>query len=215
MEGDVASTGRLRKISPDLTHNDPHTLGDIPFHTISSLSESPFEKGLLYAGTDDGRVWITTNDGGDWTEISEGLAARRWISRIIASQHIKGVVYLAQNGKRHDDFTAYLWKSTDYGQTWRSIAGNIPLGPINVIREDPKNVEHLFVGTDLGVYLSIDGGKQYHTLSHRLPTTFVSDLIIHPRDDIIVISTHGRGMYAMDGGALRRRIRKVRGRVVR
>jgi photosystem II stability/assembly factor-like uncharacterized protein len=105
---------------------------------------------------------------------------------------------MAQNGKRHDDFTPYLWKSVDFGKSWRSIVANIPSGPINVVREDPKNKDVLYVGTDLGVYVSNDGGKQWHVLANQLPTTFVSDLVIHPRDDIMVISTHGRGMWAMD-----------------
>ena len=128
------------------------------------------------------------------------------MDRIAASAFDEGTVYLAQNGKRNDDFAAYLFKSTDYGKTWRDITGNIPCGPINVVREDPANRNILYVGTDLGVYVSINGGKSWHVLANDLPTTFVHDLVIHPRDDIMVIATHGRGMWAMD-------VRPIRGLV--
>ena len=84
------------------------------------------------------------------------------------------------------------------GKTWKNLSAKIPSGPINVIKEDPKNANVLYVGTDLGVYVSVDGGQAWHVLANQLPTTFVHDLIVHPRDDIIVIATHGRGMYAMD-----------------
>ena len=105
---------------------------------------------------------------------------------------------VAQNGKRNDDFTPYLWKSTDHGDHWSNLSANIPSGPINVIREDPSQAGVLYVGTDLGVYVSIDAGESWEALGNGLPPTFVHDLIIHPRDNIMVIATHGRGMYALD-----------------
>ncbi len=188
----------LKRISPDLTNNRLEEIGDIPFQTLSSISESPFEFGVIYVGTDDGNVHVTHDSGRTWDKIDSGIKSNRWISRIEASRHTDGTVYMSQNGKRHDDFTPYLWKSADFGKTWRSIVANIPSGPINVVREDPKNKDVLYVGTDLGVYVTTDGGKQWHVLANQLPTTFVSDLVIHPRDDIMVISTHGRGMWAMD-----------------
>jgi len=185
-------------ISPDLTYNDLDKIGDIPYQTIYTISESPFKFGLIYVGTDDGRVWRTDDSGDDWIELTGNLPAGKFISRIEASRFDEGTVYMSQNGKRDDDFAAYLWKSTDYGETWEDISANIPLGPVNVIREDPINPRILYVGTDLGVYASVSGGEFWEALSNGLPTTFVSDLLIHPRDQIMVISTHGRGMYAMD-----------------
>ncbi len=154
-------------------------------------------------GTDDGRVHVTRDGGKDWSEITKGVTAHRWISRLVASRYREGTVYMAQNGKRHDDFTAYLWRSDDHGETWTSIVGDIPLGPINVIREDPRDKDILYVGTDIGVYVSTDGAVSWHVLGANLPSTFVHDLVIHPRDDIIVIATHGRGMYAMDARLIR------------
>ncbi len=195
---------QFERISPDLTHNDEATMGDIPFHTLTALSESPLQFGVIYAGTDDGRAHVTRDGGRTWREIVQGLAPERWVSRVEASRFVPGTVYLAQNGKRHDDFAAYLWRSNDYGATWESIAAGIPCGPINVVREDPTKAEILYVGTDLGVYVTTDGAKSWQSLPTGLPTTFVSDLIVHPRDGIMVASTHGRGMYALD-------VRPIRG----
>lgn len=186
------------KISPDLTYNLDEKKGDIPFQTIFTISESPLKFGVIYAGTDDGRVWITKNSGADWTEINSGLPYGKWVSQIEASRFIEGTVYMTQNGKRDDDFAAYVWKSEDYGQTWIDISANIPCGPVNVIREDPQNENILYVGTDFGVYVSLNGGESWASLAGELPTTYVHDLVIHPRDDIAVIGTHGRGMWALD-----------------
>jgi photosystem II stability/assembly factor-like uncharacterized protein len=186
-----------QRISPDLTHNDLKTLGDIPYHTIFTLSESPVKGGLIYAGTDDGRAHVTKDYGKSWTEITAGLAKDRWISRIVASKYNIGTVYLTQNGKRDDDFAPYIWKSTDFGKTWTDISSNIPLGPVNVIREDPLDKNILYVGTDGGVFVTKDSGKKWEVLGD-LPSTYVHDLVIHPRDNIIVIATHGRGVWVMD-----------------
>ncbi len=186
------------RISPDMTYNIQSELGDIPYQTIFSISESPLKYGLIYVGTDDGKVHVTKNGGKTWKEIMKGLPYRKWISRIVASAFDLSTVYMTQNGKRDDDFAAYVWKSTDYGENWEDISGNIPLGPVNVIREHPRNRNVLFVGTDIGVYVTTDGGKTWNVLGENLPSTFVHDLIIHPRDNILVIATHGRGMWAMD-----------------
>jgi photosystem II stability/assembly factor-like uncharacterized protein len=190
------------KISPDLTYNTKSEMGDIPYHTIFSISESPLKFGLIYVGTDDGKVQVTMDSGKTWKEIMKGLPYQKWVSEIVASAYDLSTVYMTQNGKRDDDFAAYVWKSTDYGQTWVDISGDIPLGPVNVIREDPVNKNILYVGTDIGVYVTKDGGQTWNVLGGNLPSTFVHDLIIHPRDNIIVIATHGRGMWAMDANPI-------------
>ncbi len=184
-------------ISSDLSHNDPKKMGDISYQTLTSISESPLRFGLIYAGTDDGRLHRTKDGGKTWTEILGGLPADKWISRVEASKFDLGTVYMTQNGKRDDDFQVYVWKSDDFGATWKDISGNIPLGPVNVIREDPIDPDILYVGTDIGVYVSRDGGNTYSVLGN-LPSTYVHDLIIHPRDNMIVIATHGRGLWVMD-----------------
>ncbi|MGZ8839536.1 MAG: VPS10 domain-containing protein, partial [Candidatus Aminicenantales bacterium] len=169
------------------------------------ISESPLKYGLVYAGTDDGRLWVTKDGGKAWQEITAGLAPGKWISRVVASAYQLGTVYLSQNGKRDDDFTPYVWKSADYGKTWTSLAKGIPVGPVNVIREDPVNENVLYVGTDMGVYVTTDSGKTWMVLGGNLPTAYVHDLIVHPRDNIIVIATHGRGMWAMDADKVNNR----------
>ena len=186
------------RISPDMTYNIKSELGDIPYQTIFSISESPIKYGLIYVGTDDGKVHVTKNGGKTWKEIMKGLPYKKWVSEIVASAYDLSTVYMTQNGKRDDDFAAYVWKSTDHGENWVDISGNIPLGPVNVIREHPRNRNVLFVGTDIGVYVTTDGGKTWNVLGENLPSTFVHDLIIHPRDNILVIATHGRGMWAME-----------------
>ncbi len=188
----------FEKISPDLTYNIKSEMGDIPYQTLFSISESPFKFGLIYVGTDDGKVHITKNGGKTWKEIMKDLPYKKWVSRIVASAFNMGTVFMTQNGKRDDDFAAYVWKSTDFGENWVDISGNIPLGPVNVIREHPTNRNVLYVGTDVGVYVTTDGGKTWEVLGGNLPSTFVADLIVHPRDSILVIATHGRGMWAVD-----------------
>ena len=190
------------KISPDLSYNDPDKIGKLPFaiphQCLTAISESPFQFGFIYAGTDDGRVHVTQNGGETWEEITKGLPFNKQVSRIVASKYDKATVYLTLNGRRDDDFTDYIFKSTDYGKTWVDISGNIPGGPVNVIREDPKKKDLLYVGTDLGVYVTLNSGEKWHVLSNGLPNCFVWDLIIHPRDNAMVIATNGRGMYVID-----------------
>ncbi len=185
-------------ISPDLTTNPgPEKQGDVPFGTITSLSESRLKKGLIYAGSDDGNIQITQDDGKSWTLIKSGLPLK-WVSRVIASSHEEGTVFVSFTGYREDDFEKYLFMSTDFGKTWTSIAGNLPSESINVIREDPHDKNILYVGTELSVYVSLDRGQMWHSLSNHLPTTPVHDLVIHPRENEMVIGTHGRSCFVLD-----------------
>jgi ligand-binding sensor domain-containing protein len=117
---------------------------------------------------------------------------------VTPSAHADGTVYVTQRGREDDDFAAYIYKSTDFGKTFRSITNNIPAGPVNVIREDPKNPEILYAGTDFGVYVSTNGGGRWEVLGSNLPSVQVSDLQISSRDGLIVISTYGRGMWVFD-----------------
>ncbi len=186
------------RISPDLTFNDPAKYGDIPYQTIFSIAESPFRFGRIYVGTDDGRIWRTDNSGADWREINRGVPVK-WVAELVASMYDEGTVYMAQNGKRDDDFLPYLWKSTDYGEHWTSIVNNLPTGPVNVIKEDPENPRVLYVGTDVGMYVSLNGGGVWHALpGGNLPSSFYQDLVIHPEEDLLIAATHGRGLWAMD-----------------
>ena len=191
------------RISLDLTDNDPTRMlrrssSEIPFQTVVALAESPRKPGLIYAGTDDGRLHVTMNDGKRWSDLTASLRSRKWISRVVPSQHSEGTIYVAQRGREDDDFTPYLYKSIDYGGTFTSIVDNIPAGSVNVVREDPTDPNTLFVGTDFGVFVSVDGGRHWQVLGGNLPSVQVSDLQYQPRDRVIVISTYGRGMWALD-----------------
>jgi len=190
------------RISPDLSYNDPEKQGKLPFAIpyacLTAVDESPLKEGLLYAGTDDGRVHVTRDGGRNWTEITGDLPYNKHVSRLTASRYDVGTVYLTLNGRRDDDFNDYVYRSTDYGRSWEDISGNIPGGPVNVIREDPRKESVLYVGTDLGVYVTLDGGKAWQVVGADLPNCLVWDLIIHPRDNVLVIATNGRGMLAID-----------------
>jgi photosystem II stability/assembly factor-like uncharacterized protein len=195
------------KISKDLTDNNKTQMGEnptaIPYQTIVAIDESPRRQGLLYVGSDDGRLHVTLDTGKEWTELTTKLPVRRWISRVVASRHAEGTVYITQRGREDDDFGVYIYKSTDSGRTIRSIAGNIPAGPVNVIREDPRNPDILYVGTDFGVYISTNGGERWDVLGGNLPSNQVSDLQFQERDQIIVISTYGRGIWVLDASGIK------------
>jgi photosystem II stability/assembly factor-like uncharacterized protein len=190
------------EISGDLTDRE-NTDGDVPFATIVSLDESPFTPQVIYAGTDDGNVWVTRNRGGAWEKINAGLPDK-WVTRIEASRHQPGRVYLTQIGYREDDFSAYVFVSEDYGKNWSSIKADLPDEGINVIREDPENPDLLFLGTDLTAYASLDRGKSWISLRADLPTQAVYDMRIHPRESDLVIGTHGRGVFILPLAVLRR-----------
>jgi photosystem II stability/assembly factor-like uncharacterized protein len=197
------------RISPDLTANDPGRMllkssSAIPFQTITALAESPRRRGLLYAGTDDGRLHVTLDDGKTWTELSRQVPTSRWYSRVVPSQHAEGTIYVTQRGREDDDFGVYVYKSVDYGKTFTSLAANVPAGSVNVIREDPSNPGVLYLGTDFGAFVTTNGGARWDVLGGGLPSVQVSDLAYHVRDDVIVISTYGRGVYALDAARLRR-----------
>jgi photosystem II stability/assembly factor-like uncharacterized protein len=191
-----------QKISPDLTAFDPAKQGKLPyainFATLSALSESPLKAGVLYAGSDDGRVHVTRDDGATWTEITAGLPYYKHVWGIVASKYDPATAYITLIGRHDDDFAPYVYKSIDYGKTWVSIAANLPGGPTNVIREDPKKSNVLYLGTDLGVFVSTDSAKTWNYLGSGLPNAAVWDIQIHPRDNMMVIATDGRGMWVID-----------------
>lgn len=183
-------------LSEDLTTSENR--GDVPFATITTLSESPERFGLLWVGTDDGHVWVTDDGGVEWSHVAAGLPADRWVSRVVASHHAEKRAYVSLNGYRQDDITPYLYATDDLGKTWTSIAAGLPGEPINVVREDPVNEDVLYVGTDRGVYVSLDRGKTWQGLDGTMPNVPVHDLAVHPRERELVAGTHGRSVYILD-----------------
>jgi len=190
-----------QKISPDLTYNLPENQGKLPyainFATLTAIEESPLKAGLLYAGSDDGRVHVTKDGGANWTEVTAGLPYYKHVWNITASKYDEATVYASLIGRHDDDFAPYIFKSADYGKTWTNIAGKLP-GSTNTLREDPKKAGVLYAATDLGVYVTTDGAKTWNYLGSGFPNAPVWDLQIHPRDNMIVIATNGRGMWVLD-----------------
>tara|TARA_B100001146_G_scaffold225213_1_gene247925 strand:- start:3267 stop:6110 length:2844 start_codon:yes stop_codon:yes gene_type:complete len=183
-------------ISGDLTTGGKK--GNVAYGTLTSISESPFQFGLLYTGSDDGKIYISKNAGGNWVDISKNMPANLWVSRVIASSHDKARVYATLNGYRWDDFSPYVYVSDNYGQTWKDISSNLPASPVNVIKEDPANAEVLYVGTDNGAWVSMDRGNTWHPFAEGLPAVAVHDLVVQERDKDLVLGTHGRSFYVAD-----------------
>jgi len=181
-------------ISPELTTEK--------VATISTFAESPLDAAVLYAGTDDGNVWATRDGGRNWKNITSrfpGMPGKRWVSRVVASRYNAGTAYLAFDGHRSDDVTTYLFKSTDYGDSWKPMKGDLPgATPVRVVREDVKNPHLLFAGTESAAYASFDDGGHWVRIMNNLPTVPVADLIVHPRDGDLIAATHGRSFYVMD-----------------
>ena len=180
-------------ISDDLTKGGKR--GNVAYGTLTSISESPFQFGLIYTGSDDGLIHVTKNGGAIWEDISSNLPKDLWVSRVIASSHKKERVYATLNGYRWDDFSVYIYRSDDYGQTWKNISSNVPMSPVNVIKEDPVNQNILYLGTDNGAYVSFNKGETWQTFSKGLPAVAVHDLVIHEDTNDLLLATHGRSIY--------------------
>ena len=171
------------------------------YGNIVALAESPKKENVLYVGTDDGLIQVTTDGGASWTKYDKfpGVPETTYVSRLAASHHDANTVYAAFDDHKNEDFKPYLLKSTDMGKTWTSIAGDLPEnGPVLAFVEDPVNPNLLFAGTEFGAYFTVDGGKKWVRLKGGLPTIPVRDMVIHPRDNDLVIATFGRGFYILD-----------------
>jgi hypothetical protein len=191
-------------ISGDLTRGGRP--GDVPFGTLTSIDESPHRFGVVYVGSDDGLVHVTRDGGATWSRIDRGLPQNLWVSRVEASHHEEGRVYVTLNGYRNDHFDAYVFRSDDYGATWTRLGhtgdGALPAEPVNVVVEDPAHAALLYVGTDHGLYASLDGGTSFMAMQgtgdDRLPAAPVHDLKIQAREGDLVVGTHGRSIFVAD-----------------
>jgi photosystem II stability/assembly factor-like uncharacterized protein len=205
-------------MTPDLTNGKKE--GDVPYATLTTISESPTRFGLIYTGTDDGNIHVTKDGGYSWEQLNKSLEASGkkskvksqksklqtnglWVSRVLASQHKEARVYVTLNGYRFDNFAPFVYMSEDYGKTWVQVGKDLPTGqaglpnePVNVIREDPKNDSIIYVGTDGGLYVSFDRGNTFMMWNKGLPKSVpVHDIAIQHRENEIVLGTHGRSIY--------------------
>ena len=202
-------------ISPDLTTNDkskqkssgaPIVVDNTAaeFHcTIIAIAPSPVDPNVIWVGTDDGNVQVTRDGGKSWTNVVKniaGLAPNAWIPNLDASTADAGTAYVAADHHRENDYTPYFFKTTDYGRTWTKLTVGAPTvaGWSHVIREDPKNRNVLYAGTELGLWVSFDGGTRWTSMRNNMPPAPVRDIKIHPRDNDLIVATHGRGIYVLD-----------------
>jgi len=204
--GDI-TTGVNRRELPimgELAHDTTLSLDDgIPYYpTLTVIVESPLRKGLLYAGTDDGNLQVSLDDGATWINAVSavpGLPPSSWISGIEPSRFEEGRVYAAINNYRNNDFANYLFRSDDNGNTWTAITGDLPANRVvRTIREDPRNADVLYLGTELGLFYTNDGGDHWVELKNNMSTVAFNDLLVHLRDNDLVVATHGRGIWILD-----------------
>jgi photosystem II stability/assembly factor-like uncharacterized protein len=205
-------------VSPDLTRNQDwkklpimgpergtDTLsrddGVSDFGTITTISESPRQAGLIYVGTDDGNVQVTQDGGKTWRDLTSRfkLPGARWVSRVLASRHAAGAAYVSFDGHQDDDFKPYIFRTTDFGNTWTSVASAIPDGMVvNALAEHPRNARLLFAGTEFGLLVSTTGGERWIAAPGNLPRVPVDDIVIEERTNDLVLGTHGRSIIILD-----------------
>lgn len=201
-------------ISPDLSTNDkakqkssggPVVVDNTAaeFHsTLLSIAPSPRDSNLIWVGTDDGNVQLTRDGGKTWTNVIrnvQGLAPNAWIATVEASPSDPAVAYFAASHHQDNDYAPYFFRTSDYGKTWKKITTGLPSkGWAHVIREDPRNRDLLYAGTENGIFASWNGGERWVSIRREMPAAPVRDLRIHPRDNDLIVATHGRGMYILD-----------------
>lgn len=191
--------GRSGGVTPDNTGAETHG-------TTTTISESPIVPGQLWVGTDDGNLWLTRDGGRTWTDVRggargslRGVPRNTWVGRVEASHADPAVAYVTFDGHRDDVVRPWVFRTADYGRTWTEITSNLPrTSPVHVIREDPKNPNLLFAGTETAVFASLDGGGHWTRLGNGMPTVATQDLVIHPRDGDLIAGTHGRSLFVLD-----------------
>ena len=175
----------------------------IPYYpTLTAVAEDLFTQGMLYAGTDDGLLQVSWDDGQTWNDVTDqlaGLPKETWINTFEPSTHVAGTAYVAINNYRNNDFNNYIYKTTDYGKSWTSVEGDLPANRVaRTLREDPRNPNVLYLGTEIGLFYSNNGGNNWVELKSNMPTLPFNDLVIQARDNDLVLGTHGRGVWILD-----------------
>ena len=175
--------------------------GTSTYGNIITLAESPAQADVIWIGTDDGNVQFSRDGGKTWNNVSNNiprLSQRHQVSRVEPSRFDVQTCYVTFDGHRSDDHKPYVLVTRDWGETWQDLSGTLPIGNVNVIEEDTKNPNLLFLGTEYGLYVSQDGGRVWKPFMNNLPTVRVDDLLIHPRDNDLIVGTHGRSIWIAD-----------------
>jgi hypothetical protein len=175
--------------------------GAASYSNITTISESPVVPGVVWVGTNDGNLQVSRDSGNTWRNVVDkvpGVPGETHVSRVEASNFDAGTAFVTFDAHRTDDHKAYVYKTTDFGETWTSICGDLPEGNINVIRQDPKNRSLLYLGTEYAFYVSLDGGKEWKRFMNGMPTVPIDDILVHPRENDLIVGTHGRSIYIMD-----------------
>jgi len=194
-----------QEISPDLTTNDREKLnGNIEFCTLTTIAESPVTPGVIWAGTDDGKVQVTRDSGGTWKDVTAKITAAggpadHYVTRVFASPHKDGTAFVLKTGWHRDDYTPFAFRTDDFGDTWTAIGKGLPDGTVYAFAQDRRHADLLFVGSEMGVFATLDGGKTWAPFGTGLPPyPIVHDLLIHPRENDLVVATHSRGIFIAD-----------------
>jgi photosystem II stability/assembly factor-like uncharacterized protein len=210
--------GETWTASPDLTNNIgrndrpimgvPGTApmaskhdGAASYSNIVTISESPVVPGILWVGTNDGNVQMSRDGGATWKNVVgnvKGVPKETHVSRVEASHFDPSTAYVSFDGHRTNDHKPYIFVTGDLGETWTSVSGNLPEGNVNVVKEDPRNRNLLYAGTEYGFYISLNGGREWKRFMNGLPTVRVDDVMVHPRDNDLILGTHGRSIWIMD-----------------
>lgn len=187
----------MRVISPEISHTGRGT--------ATALAESPRNPDVLWVGTDDGNLWVTQDGGAKWTNVVDhvGLRGRRWVSTVEPSHYADGRAYVAFDGHRSDDDEPYVYMTEDFGKTWKSVRSNLPTGSTHCLREDIKNQDLLFAGTEFAAWVSLNRGASWTRLNNNLPTVAIFEFAFHPTNGEMVVATHGRSLWALNIAPLR------------
>lgn len=191
----------LMDVLPDKNTLSKHD-GIAFFGDVTTIAESPVKPGLLYVGADDGNLQVSQDGGKTWKNVTDklrGVPQYTYVTRVVASHFAEATAYATLDGHRNNDFKPYVFSTTDYGENWKDISSNIPVGStVNVIREHHANPDLLFVGTERGAYFSVDRGKKWIMIKGNLPMVPVDDIAIHPRENDLILGTHGRSIWILD-----------------
>jgi hypothetical protein len=168
---------------------------------ITTVAESPVVPGVVWAGTNDGNLQVSRDGGVTWKNVVanvKGVPDETFVARVEPSHFDAGACYVAFDGHRTNDHKPYVYVTKDFGETWTAIAANLPTGNVNVVREDPKNRNLLYAGTEYAMFVSLNGGKEWKRFSTGLPTVRIDDILVHPRDNDLIIGTHGKSIWILD-----------------